>query len=182
MTTDQFARYVHYVKTSDLVSIGKAGIPKAQMARIRSKLKNQWFTNIMLKRKIAQIHEEVHEDYRVAEKRSIVDYVLMDPSERVRVNVPKVPRMFKPSIIRAPVPWRQSFLVSKQFCRHNLFITNPIVQRIRSTWEKRYTDLRFVTPAHLRTRNDNPLSPEEMRTKVLEQCENAKSILMNVRS
>ena len=28
---------------------------------------------------------------------------------------------------RAPVPWRNSFLVSKQFCRHNLFTTNPVL-------------------------------------------------------
>ena len=104
----------------------------------------------------------------------------MDPTERIRTNVPKVPKTFKPSIIRAPVPWRQSFLVAKQFCRHNLFITNLIVQRIRSTWEKRYTDLRFVTPGQLRTRNDNPLPPQDMRTKVLEQCDQAKGILLNV--
>jgi hypothetical protein len=104
----------------------------------------------------------------------------MDPAERVRVNVPTVPQQFKPSIIRAPVHWRNNCLMSKQFCRHNLFITNPIILRIRLTWVKRYTCLRFVQTDKLRSKSDNPLSPQEMQSKVLDQCEAAKGVLLNV--
>ena len=35
------------------------------------------------------------------------------------------------TVIRAPVPWHQSFVLSSQFCRHNLFITHPILIRIQ---------------------------------------------------
>ena len=66
------------------------------------------------------------------------------------------------------------------YCRHNLFITNPIIVRIRVTWEKRYRKERFVNTRKLRGKYDNPLSPAEMKTKIEEQCGNAKDLLMNV--
>ena len=72
-------------------------------------------------------------DYRTAMKRAIIDYILLDYSERVRVNVLEIPTRFKPSVIRAPVPWRNNYLISKQFCRHNLFTTHSIVQRVSHT-------------------------------------------------
>lgn len=119
---------------------------------------------------------------RYAERKSIIDYVLLDPAEKLRTGVKFVPPRFKSSIIRAPVPWRQTLLVAKQYCRHNLFITNPIIQRIRVTWERRYRKQRFVDTQNLRGRSDNPLSPEEMQEKVFEQCRSAKDMLLNVRS
>ena len=116
----------------------------------------------------------------MAEKKAVVDYVLMDPAEKLRTGIYNIPQEYQSSIIRAPVPWRTSLLVAKQFCRHNLFTTNPIIMRIRSTWEKRYRNLRFVNTCQLRGRQDNPLSPDEMKAKVLEQCRSAKDMLRNV--
>ena len=118
--------------------------------------------------------------FRAAEKRAIIDYVLLDPSEKVRVNVLEVPTRFKPSVIRAPVPWKTSYILSQQFCRHNLFITNDIIIRIRSTWEKRYAGLRFIDIKHLRSRMGDPLTPDEMQRRVLEQCKQTKETLTDV--
>ena len=61
--------------------------------------------------------EEVNSEYVSAVKRAVVDYVLMDEKERKRINVRKVPKRFATRVIRAPVPWHQSFLTAKQFCR-----------------------------------------------------------------
>ena len=105
---------------------------------------------------------------------------MLDPGERLRTNVMYVPSPYKSSVIRAPVPWKQSRVVAQQYCRHNLFITNPIIVRIRITWEKRYRRERFVNTRKLRGKYDNPLSPEEMKAKIEEQCSNAKDLLMNV--
>ena len=119
--------------------------------------------------------------YREAERKAIVNYVLLDTAEKLRTGVSEVPSRYKSSIIRAPVPWRQSHLVAKQYCRHNLFTTNPIIVRIRLTWERRYRQLRFVETVNLRAKGDNPISPEEMKEKTMELCRNAKDLLLNVR-
>ena len=39
------------------------GMPRAQVARIRAKLNQKWLTNIMLKRKVAQISDELIENH-----------------------------------------------------------------------------------------------------------------------
>ena len=55
--------------------------------------------------------------FRLAEKKSIIDYLLLDPAERLRTNIMHVPSNYKSSVIRAPVPWKQSRVVAQQYCR-----------------------------------------------------------------
>lgn len=176
---DDLKKYNDYLMGNEGEVLLK-GIPKDSVARIRAKLNQKWLTDIMLKRKVAQIGDELFENHLLAERKSIIDYVLLDPAENLRTGVMQVPPRYKSSIVRAPVPWRQTLLVAKQYCRHNLFTTNPIILRIRMTWERRYRKLRFVDTQNLRGRMDNPLSPEEMQEKVMEQCKSTKDMLLNV--
>ena len=37
-------------------------------------------------------------------------------------------------IIRAPVPWHQTFLSLSEYNATHLFITNPIMQKLQDTW------------------------------------------------
>ena len=55
---------------------------------------------------------------RLAEKKSIIDYLLLDPAEKLRTNIMHTPSSYKSSVIRAPVPWKQSRVVAQQAC-HN---------------------------------------------------------------
>jgi hypothetical protein len=52
----------------------------------------------MLKKKIQALNVEVSEEYNNAEKKSIVTYVLMDPEERYRTHLPRIPPSFKVTI------------------------------------------------------------------------------------
>ena len=47
-------------------------------------------------------------------------------------------------------------------------------------WEKRYDELRFIQPKHLRTRMGDPLSPHEMVSRVIQQCKETKETLITV--
>ena len=67
-----------------------AGLSKKQMMRIRSKLKREWFTSLMLKKKVVQINSEIKKNYTAAVKQAIVNYVLLDPEQRQRVNITSV--------------------------------------------------------------------------------------------
>lgn len=49
----------------------------------------------MLKKKIQVLYAEIGEEYNNAEKKAIVSYVLMDPEERFRVHLPRIPTSFK---------------------------------------------------------------------------------------
>ena len=116
MTADECERYWNYVK-KDIHEAKMARLGKKQLSRIRMRLRQEWFQNIMMRKLIGTLTEEVSAEYLSAVKRSVVDYVLLDAGERKRINVHRVPKRFAIRVIRAPVPWHQSFITAKQFCR-----------------------------------------------------------------
>ena len=94
------------------------------------------------------------------------------------LQVPKL--SYEPPLIRAPVPWRNSYLISKQFCRHNLFTTNPVMLKLVSVWNNRFSELRFVQMDQLTNQRGDPLSPHDLKQRILDQCETARNVLMKV--
>ena len=56
---DLYARYL----TSDKSNISLKGMPRSQVLRIKAKLNQKWLTNIMLKRKVAQISDEIIDNH-----------------------------------------------------------------------------------------------------------------------
>ena len=69
---------------------------------------------------------------RLAEKKSIIDYLLLDPAEKLRTNIMHTPSSYKSSVIRAPVPWKQSRVVAQQYCRQSSYkkVTGSVIQYI----------------------------------------------------
>ena len=62
MSPEELELYSSYL-TSDKSNIVLRGMPRAQILRIKSKLNQKWLTNIMLKRKVAQISDELIENH-----------------------------------------------------------------------------------------------------------------------
>ena len=182
----RYSQYLGLELAKEAKKPAAAIIDKSQVTRIRSRLKSKWFQNIVMRKQFLQLIEEAAEDRRIAVNKAVLDYSLMDDEERKRVNVWQTPADFdavdaKPVTIRAPVPWHQHFLIAGQFCRHNLFITNPILLRLQSIWTLRYSLLRFVNPSLLMitsSRSGDPLSPLDLQKRVFEQCAEARMILI----
>ena len=61
-TPEELENYQRYL-ASPQTNIVLKGMPKAQVFRIREKLNKKWLTNIMLKRKVAQISDELIENH-----------------------------------------------------------------------------------------------------------------------
>ena len=133
---------------------------------------------MMLKKKVSSLEQEVRGDYVVAAKKSILDYILLDQEEKERLEMSVRPEAWEPRVIRAPVPWHQAFLQSRQFCRHNLFSLNTVSIKLNDLWWRRYNNLRFVVPHRLRGVDGGPVSPEELEDRVFAQCEEARTVLL----
>eukprot|EP00095_Tigriopus_kingsejongensis_P002576 maker-scaffold274_size229011-snap-gene-1.23 protein:Tk02576 transcript:maker-scaffold274_size229011-snap-gene-1.23-mRNA-1 annotation:"hypothetical protein LOTGIDRAFT_210054" len=175
-TLDDIERYMKYI-LHDLNGANLARFTKHQLSRIRDKLKVEWFQNIIYKKIVGLLVQEVEDDHLLAVKTSVVQYVLMDPEERQRVGISAIPRAFPRLLVRGPVPWHQQFLIAQQFCRHNLFVLHPIILRLRILWHRRYHSLRFVNTNLLRNSRGEPLSPMDLQRKVFEQCQDARNVL-----
>ena len=61
-TPEELENYQRYLN-SNQTNIVLKGMPRAQVGRIKSKLNQKWLTNIMLKRKVAQISNELVENH-----------------------------------------------------------------------------------------------------------------------
>ena len=46
--------------------------------------------------------------------------------------------------VRAPVPWHNSYRSTKESCRKNLFITNPVMMKIQNLWYDRWVSLNLI--------------------------------------
>ena len=132
----------------------------------------------MLKKRVAALDVEVRSDYVTAAKKSVLDYILLDEDERLRLNISVRPSPWEPRVVRAPVPWHQNFLQAKQFCRHNLFSLNTVMVKLNDLWWRRYNNLRFVVPNRLRGVDGGPVSPQDLEDRVFTQCEEARTVLL----
>ncbi len=71
------------------------GIGKRQMERIKSKLRAEWFRNIMMKKLVTTLTKEVADEHVDAVRHAVVRYVLMDADERKRLNIRRAPKIFR---------------------------------------------------------------------------------------
>ncbi|KAL7390222.1 hypothetical protein ABVT39_017308 [Epinephelus coioides] len=125
----------------------------------------------------ANLEEEVKEAYYFWLKRSIVDYILMDPAERQRLSISSVPKPFPRRVICAPVPWETTYKEARMWQSQHLFTVNPIMVLLQNVWLSRFSSLRFVRLEDLSS-TSLPLLPSEFEDFVQRQCETTRDELV----
>lgn len=126
-------RYQFYVlecvSSDDLPSM-----PGVVMDNVNSRILPKLLKNPDWKELREMLWMEIKEDYKRSWQKSIVDYVLMDSSEKERLKIGSFPRAFSQRIIRAPVPWHDSFHQSKAAQVLQLFTTNRVMAELHVLW------------------------------------------------
>uniref|UniRef100_A0A8C6KXL8 Dynein, axonemal, heavy chain 12 n=1 Tax=Nothobranchius furzeri TaxID=105023 RepID=A0A8C6KXL8_NOTFU len=116
--------------------------------------------------------EQAEQEYYFSNQKSIVDYILMDPSERQRLSIFSIPKPFPRRVISAPVPWSLSYKEARLWQSQHLFVTCPIMIQILSC-------LRFVKLENLKSTTWSlPLPPSEFEQFVQRQCQAARDELL----
>jgi dynein heavy chain len=126
---------------------------------------------------IESLMDEVKRQHCLSVKQSIVDYILLDKSERQRLMIPTLIERYSPKICRAPVPWHESLLIPKDYLENNLFIANPMMIHILAAYEPykktKIIDMSVFTPSIL------PISVDEFGAILKSQCQSFKSKMLN---
>jgi dynein heavy chain len=92
-----------------------------------------------------QLKDEIHNDYDLAIRQSIVDYILLDPNERQRVKIQNIPKTFRLRTIRAPIAWHDTMDQTKKDLLTKLHANNPIMASLQTLWDETYAQQRFVS-------------------------------------
>ncbi|XP_027467991.1 dynein heavy chain 3, axonemal [Zalophus californianus] len=148
------------------------------MHRISKLISNTLLTSPFLEPLMIALVKEKENDYYSSLMKSIVDYILMDPTERKRLFIENIPRMFPRRVIRAPVPWHSVYRNAKKWNEEHLHTVNPMMLNLKELWFKEFRDLRFVRTAELLA-GKLPLQPHEYRDVIQKHCMEARQILLN---
>ncbi|KAJ3049383.1 Dynein heavy chain 7, axonemal [Rhizophlyctis rosea] len=124
------------------------------------------------------IFKEVQADYTKALRKSIVNYILLDPTEQSRLSIPPPPPPYQSRIARAPVPWHESVLQTKLQMSENLFITNPVMMEVLRVYIEKFEKSRVIDMSVF---NESvlPMTVEEFSSILRSQCAAFKSRLLN---
>lgn len=109
-------------------------MPDKTQSNVNSRILAKLLKNPDWKELREKLWMEVRNDYAESWQKSIVDYVLMDSSEKDRLRITSFPHSFPLRIIRAPVPWHEHFQHSKEAQVHQLFVTNQIMTELHDLW------------------------------------------------
>uniref|UniRef100_A0A3P9MWQ0 Dynein heavy chain linker domain-containing protein n=1 Tax=Poecilia reticulata TaxID=8081 RepID=A0A3P9MWQ0_POERE len=131
-------RYTYYVKRG-IPFYMLAPYPKQSMVNIKNMLPPEPEEGV--KKPIRTLRnnltEEVEDGYYFNLRKSIVDYILMDPSEGLRLTINNIPKPFPRRVIRPPVPWAVSYREAKLWQMQHLFNVCPFMGLLQQIWIER---------------------------------------------
>jgi dynein heavy chain len=84
-----------------------------------------------------RLEERAKALYKWALKKSILDYILLDPTERVRLRIFQVELGHEPCLIRGPLPWHNNVVTCREVMRNSLFHTHPVIIALRRLWDSK---------------------------------------------
>ncbi|XP_030626002.1 dynein heavy chain 3, axonemal [Chanos chanos] len=130
------------------------------------------------RRELENLLEEVQFDYSFSLRKSIVDYILLDPQERERLFISRIPQQFPQHVIRAPVPWAESYQSARTWHMQHLHTISPMMRHLQNLWIDRFSSVRFVALADL-LKADLPLLPTEFDQLIQRHCQRTRDHLLH---
>ncbi|KAL1116323.1 hypothetical protein AAG570_005818 [Ranatra chinensis] len=122
------------------------------------------------------LEQEVKSYYEFGLRVAILDYIMLDKSERRRLNITHYPQRFPALTLRSPVYWHQMFITCSEKQSRNLFIGHPVLRALRTLWFDKYKDMIIVPFSALQTVG-LPMKHEAFRSLVEKLCRIAKSTI-----
>ncbi|XP_073942137.1 dynein axonemal heavy chain 7-like, partial [Choristoneura fumiferana] len=94
------------------------------------------------KETLFQCTDEMREDFMMAMKKAIVDFVLKDPNaeEASEEDTP-----FKQEMAQKSDDWRNRYALAKKALAKDLYSVNPCIAQVLQIWWKQFNDLRFIS-------------------------------------
>ena len=136
--------------------------------RIKKLIPSRLVDNAKLALTVTQIENEIKYNHVTAIKQGVVDYILIDPQERLRLEIPPVFDRYEIVTARAPVPWHNDLISVRKEIEENLYITNSAMISLLDIYTK-FEGLRIVDTSVF-TSSILPISTNEFQAILKNQC------------
>ncbi|KAF5288993.1 hypothetical protein FQA39_LY03872 [Lamprigera yunnana] len=166
-------RYYYYIRhgiDSEYVAPLDKKLLEKVLVLVPTKLKN--FGNIL-----AQAINDVKEDYMTAIKKSIVDFILQDPSF-VESIVAEFESAARTEVSQQGAFWRANKDAAKAKLYRRLFIVNPCITQLIEMWFTNFQKLRILD-VHALSQREGPFSLSDFQWVVGKQIDKFKLTLVN---
>ncbi|XP_063226606.1 dynein axonemal heavy chain 3 [Bacillus rossius redtenbacheri] len=148
-----------------------------QMERIKKRLAGKYLIKIRLRPLISSLEGEVVACYKDSLRWAILQYILLDPREQERLEIHSWPTSHPASVIRAPVPWKQSAVSSGHRLQHNLSIGWELPLAVRRLWDQRYSQLVIASVEKLKSMHELPIDCSLLEAAVDQMCLDSRTLL-----
>jgi dynein heavy chain len=125
-----------------------------------------------------ELKAEIQSDYDLAIRKSIVDYILLDPNERRRVKIQNVPKIYHLHTIRAPIAWHDTMDQTKKDLLTTLHGNNPIMASLQTLWDETYAQQRLVSFQDL-VQAPLPMIPHDFEKFIEQRVNQMRQTLMS---
>ena len=125
-----------------------------------------------------KLKTEIRSDYDIAIRKAIVDYILLDPSERQRVRIHRIPKVHRTRTIRGPIVWHETINETKTALQVMLHVTNPMMAALQRLWDETYAEQRLVSFRDL-SEAPLPMVPLDFEKFIEQRVEEMRQILIS---
>ncbi|KAI4465685.1 dynein axonemal heavy chain 7-related [Holotrichia oblita] len=158
----EILRYYYYIRH---------GVDTIHVAPLDQKVLNKWTDTLA-----ANVHE-MKEDFMVAVKKAIVDFVLRDPSF-VESLTSEFDSPQRRELAEMCVTWKGNFAEVRNKMQRIIHVTNPCIHSLIDLWYSRFRTLRLVNIEELKKRK-SALDLIDFGWIATKHIEDGKSILMD---
>nr|CAH7763979.1 unnamed protein product [Callosobruchus chinensis] len=134
----EILRYYYYVKYGvDTVHV--APLDEEVLTRVLALVPRML---LMWEKTLARTVQELKNDFMMAVKKAIIDFVLQEPY--FMMSSGEVENSFKKELKHIGTSFRASFATAKKKIDRNLHIVNPCLAALLDIWHSSYSDLRLI--------------------------------------
>ncbi|GAB1599971.1 hypothetical protein Ahia01_000274600, partial [Argonauta hians] len=171
-------RYYYYIENG-IKSHNLAPLPEEWLEIVAELIPKHLSERRSLAKLKTQLWDEVDNDYKYSLRKGIVDYILKDSEEKKRIHIGWVPLPFPHRVIRAPIPWHNTYHLMKQANFSSLYAINPVMLQLQTLWCSMFENHRFVNLKEL-LNSKLPLLPNDFHYAVKTQCLRCRTILQTI--
>ncbi|XP_047106954.1 dynein axonemal heavy chain 3 [Schistocerca piceifrons] len=179
LVRDQDMQRINYYMTQGITDDMIEQFPDIFLREAKKRIPNKYLSKEEFQHIIEECESDILSNYNRSLRQAIIEYILHDPQEKIRLKIETYPLQYPRKVIRSPVPWHTSCIIARQFMSKKLFVGHPVFVSLQELWNTGYHQMFIVSVTQMEEKHQFPLNPGELEAVVDSLCAESLNILKN---